>query len=1470
MTPERWHQIEELFNRALDVPAEQRSAFLTEVCGADAELREMLERLVRSDAEAADFIETPPHVSQITRLVERTVTLNDESVAHLLSQGQAPSGLAANQMIGRQIGAYKIERELGRGGMGEVYLAWRADNEFRKQVAIKLVRRGVGSEFVLRRFRRERQILASFDHPNIARLLDGGTTEDGLPYFVMEYIEGLALTRFCDEQQLSLDERLKLFSQVCAAVEYAHQQQVIHRDIKPGNILVTAQGTAKLLDFGIARILNPSLLLDTGEHTVTGMQMMTPEYASPEQMRGEAVTSASDQYSLGVLLYELLTGRRPYQLRHKLLHEVARLIIEEPPTRPSTIVKQTEEVYSPTFGQTVTLTPELVSRQRGTSPETLSATLASGLDAIVLKTLSKDPAHRYATVAELATDIQHWLQGLPVAAPAVVSLRENSANLNITTGKRRHSLAILPLKPLHLEQGSAEATQNFLGVGLADALITRLSNLRNLTVRPTASVLKYASPGSDAVQAGQELNVTHVLDGHFLQAGERIRVTVQLIEIASAAPKWAARFDEGNADLLALQDLLVEQVAAEIARNLSSEERAQVVKRGTDNPEAYEAYLRGRYYWHTYTEDGLARAITCFYDAIALDPQFAAAYTGVADYFNWMGITGLLPPEECFQAAKQAATNAIELDDKLAEAYVSLALATWAYEWDHETSRYLMQQAIALNGNYAQAHEWLAHFYSSQGQHTEAINSMRRALRIDPRSPALHAMMSFILHNARQHSEAYRYNQRALELQPDYYLALQAKSWLYPRVGTAEEALRDSRKAVELTERAPLALWSLAHVLATTGQRAEAHAVLDELRQLAGKRYIPHYFFARIHTALGEYDAAFEALQRACERRESWALEMQVDPQLDALRSDPRFGRLLAQLHPFKASTDGGTMMAELLAEQETVAEDAPSLSTPAALSASEGPAALAADTSVPAGRALGYAGTEACVPKEGAQVPPAAKPSLKKWWLAAAVLLISLSTALFFFKARPTPAVAVSDYTPNSLAVLPFRNALGDEAVQSLGTGLADAVTMRLSQIKQLAVRPAFSLQQSAQSDPVQIAREQRVEFVVSGDLQRQGDRVRLRAQMFSARANRVLWQVEFDEPATDLAWLQALLTERVLRELKFEVSGNELLQLTKSYTANHEAYQAYLVGRYHFSRRSVPALYEAIEYFEQAAQRDQNFALAYVGLADCYALLNQYGTPPPRDAYERARENAKRALALDNQLAEPHTSLAYVLFWHDRDRAEAERELRRAIELNPSYPTAHHWLALMLSAMGRLDEAKEQLRQAEQLDPRSAIIKTAAAMVWFYARQYDEALAWSRRALELDPGLVPAHKVQRWIYQTQGNYAGALAAYHQEKSFSGVADEEWPVILAQVQASGDRTAEAQAALQRGLASAIVQQSPEFLTYEIALAYTALGQLDEAFAKAEAARMHSFNFVTVDPRLERLRTDARYETLVRKAGFDN
>jgi len=299
--------------------------------------------------------------------------------------------------------------------MGDVYLASRDDDQYRKEVAIKLVQRGFDTDDIRRRFRHERQILATLDHPNIARLIDGGTTETGLPYFVMEYVDGLPLNRYCDERKLNITERLKLFRTVCSAVHYAHQHLVIHRDIKPGNILVTQEGAPKLLDFGIAKILDPDLSQPAG-HTVTELKVMTPEYASPEQVRGEQVTTATDTYSLGVLLYELLTGRRPYRIKSRRPEAVARIICEEEPERPSTAISRVEEAAKSSGASGATVTPESVSAARNEQPEKLRRLLSGDLDNIVLMAMRKEPQRRYASVEQFSEDMRRHLEGLPVIA----------------------------------------------------------------------------------------------------------------------------------------------------------------------------------------------------------------------------------------------------------------------------------------------------------------------------------------------------------------------------------------------------------------------------------------------------------------------------------------------------------------------------------------------------------------------------------------------------------------------------------------------------------------------------------------------------------------------------------------------------------------------------------------------------------------------------------------------------------------------------------------------------------------------------------------------------------------------------------------------------------------------------------------------------------------------------------------------
>jgi non-specific serine/threonine protein kinase/serine/threonine-protein kinase len=394
MTPERWQQVKDLFGSALGETPAQRAAFLASACGGDDDLRTQVESMIAAHEQDGDFIEAPAF--------ERAMGLF--------------AGGPAEAVAGRHVGPYKIARELGHGGMGAVYLAVRADDQYQKRVALKLVRRGMDTQDILRRFRHERQILASLNHPFIAQLLDGGTTEDGLPYFAMEYVEGQPITDYCDTHRLTIAERLKLFRPVCAAVHYAHQNLVVHRDLKPSNILITADGTPKLLDFGIAKLLNPELSAQTIDPTATALRLMTPEYASPEQVRGDPVTTASDVYSLGVVLYELLTGHRPYRLKSRSPHEILHVVCEEEPEKPSTAASRVEAVVDPDGATRATATPESVSRTREGQPEKLRRRLKGDLDNIVLMAMRKEPQRRYATVNQLSEDIRRHLEGQPVVA----------------------------------------------------------------------------------------------------------------------------------------------------------------------------------------------------------------------------------------------------------------------------------------------------------------------------------------------------------------------------------------------------------------------------------------------------------------------------------------------------------------------------------------------------------------------------------------------------------------------------------------------------------------------------------------------------------------------------------------------------------------------------------------------------------------------------------------------------------------------------------------------------------------------------------------------------------------------------------------------------------------------------------------------------------------------------------------------
>lgn len=1715
MTPKRWQQVEEIFQAALDRAPEERVRYVCDACADDVDLRKNVETLLLQHESAGSLLEQPLY-----------------GETELSALGPLVYAEYEDPLLGRRLGAYQIEREIGRGGMGAVYEAVRVDQEFSMRAAIKLVKRGMDTDFVLRRFRKERQILAALDHPHIARLLDGGTTEDGLPYFVMEYIEGQPLYNYCDTHKLTIAERLRLFLSICDALHYAHQKQVVHRDIKPSNVLVTSEGVPKLLDFGIAKLLNPDLVGDiTHDPTATAMRLMTPEYASPEQVQGAPTSPTTDVYSLGVLLYELLTGHRPYRLRNRAPHEIARVICEEEPAPPSFIITRPEDLLPKFVSDDEAATLKKVYCSRSASLESLRRDLSGDLDSIVMRALRKEPEWRYQTAEQLRDDISRYLEGKPISvfpdSPLSIPSRKSEP---ITT---ENSLAVLPLKLLDVHQGS-DSGPDYLGTGLADALITRLSTVGRFAVRPTSSVLRYGAE-SDPLVAGRDLGVAFVLDGRVRRAGERIRVTVQLLSVRDGTAMWAGQFDEKFTDVLTLEDAISANVAEAIVPHLSGDERLRLAKRGTNDPLAHEAYLRGRFYWNTFTEDGFARAIVCYHQAIALDPNYAVAYAGIALYYNWLGSFTVMPFAECSAAAFDAATTAVTLDPTLAEGYAALGQATLCRDFDWAAAERQLLHSIEINPNYSSARIWYALQLAMEGRFAESLHEAQLARDLDPLAIISGFSLLWCSYHARRFEEAYQLCEDALENEPHNLMMLYGSSFLLSRMGRHAEAIAAAQKCVEIMGKASHTLGRLASAQAQAGNVEAAEVVLLEMGELTERRYVSPYHLALVHSSLGKVEQALDLLEQACEIKDAKVLWMGVDPELDPLHGHPRFNELLRRLNhrlgalptlpasatgqesiavlPFRVLSSGientgdeylglgltdalitrlssvqrlvvrptssvlryrGSPVDPLIAGRDlgvnyiivgSLQRDGHRLRVTAQLvSVIEGATkwgehfdedstdVLQIEDSI-SGKVA-----SALLPqltrdeqqqllKRGTDVPEAFETYLRGryYWNSYTETGLAKALECYNHAIRLDPAYAlaytgIADYY-NWLGVFgvkPFAecsaaakqaagkaieldsasaeaySALGfatvcagfewelaegqhrraieinpnyatghnwygfhltmvgrfDEAItemlrareldplspsiiQSLGWTYYQArrfdeslTTFQnmLETAPDLAYGLAtysWALRHVGETDEAVKTAEKALSLSSGGQFYvavlgaayaaaGQGDEARaalaqlaeMSASSYVSPYHRALIRAHLGEREQVFillqeahqikdGWLAWLAVEPQFDSLREEPEFRELLKQTRNPAnsgitptrapisrrkrlrkgatkvaarapertaitmpiaspapdtqpgGSEEAQQLYTAGRYYATRRTADGLWQAIERLERAVELDPEFALAYSELADCYSLLNWYVEPPPPEAWKLARESAINAVAADPNLAEAHASLGFVRLHYDRDWENAERELRKAIQLKPGAQVPHRWFAFSLSAMGRHEEAFAEIERAREISPQSPVLATAVANVLFLAGRFDDAIEQCRKALELDSGAVAAHTVLRWAYEKKGMHREALGAFEQERVFAG----ETPTTHAkrgQVLAAVGRFDEARLILQEILA----RRSEQWVSaYEIAIIYCSLGDFDNAFrwlAQAEREHAVGFTFVRVDPRIEALRSDPRFEGLLR------
>src|SRR5947208_1950846 len=727
--PQRWDRLKTILGEALEQDSSAaRVALVERRCGQDTYLLEEAESLL-AQAEAL--------------LKERTDSFEDcaHNAASTFWQEGPPRG-------GERVGAYVIVRELGRGGMGTVFLAERADGQFEKQVAIKILNRGADTAEILRRFRAERQILARLDHPNIARLLDAGTTDDGLPYFIMDYIVGAPVTRFAVAQRLSTRQRLDLFLKICAAVEFAHQNMVVHRDIKPSNILANAEGEPRLLDFGIAKHLAKEE--DAAQSTTEAQQHLTPICASPEQAKGDPITVATDIYSLGALLYEMLSNQKPHRFStaRPTREELALVVGEQVPPRPSAVASD---------AQTARL-------------------LRGDLDAIVQFAMRKEPEMRYATVADLAADIRRHLAREPVvgrhptlgyrakcllkrngsrlASAAVVIVlagvlfafwvrsQQNSheaADMRGVTASAtdiRKSIAVLPFENL-----GDNNSPSYFADGVKDNILTDLGKVGDLKVISRSGVAPYRGKNRNMKQIGRDLGVANVLEGSVQISGDRVRINAQLIDTQTDSQIWAEQYERKLEDIFALQSELAQTIAAQLKATLSTGEKAEIWRQPTQDLQAYDLYLRARAALRgeggVIPRENWNVAVDLLNRAIARDPKFTLAYCLLNETYVLEYRFGEAHSPQHLAAAKAAAETALRLEPHREEA--RLALARYYYQGSRDYRR-TEQELSSIPSSAPHGVEFftLASLVERRlGQFAASIRNGDKVVELDPQNASL-------------------------------------------------------------------------------------------------------------------------------------------------------------------------------------------------------------------------------------------------------------------------------------------------------------------------------------------------------------------------------------------------------------------------------------------------------------------------------------------------------------------------------------------------------------------------------------------------------------------------------------------------------------------------------------------------------------------------------------------------------------
>jgi eukaryotic-like serine/threonine-protein kinase len=850
MTPERWGQIEKVFHSALERAPGERAAYLDEACAGDEALRNDLETLL-------DAHERPES--------------RFEAILDAIKAGVAAEPLAEDKigsMAGMTLGRYRLLSPLGAGGMGEVYHA--LDTRLDREVAVKILpARLADNPESMRRFEREAKAVAALSHPNILSIHDFGT-EQGVSYAVMELLKGETLRSRLAQGALPWRKAVGIGIDITEGLSAAHAKGITHRDLKPENIFLTSDGRTKILDFGLARV-KAAVPDESGASAPTapfvtdpGFVMGTPGYMSPEHVRGAEVEAPGDIFSFGSVLYEMVTGRRPFA--GKTPADTMAAILRDDP-------------------------PELSESGKN---------IPQDLEQVIVHCLEKNPAERFQSARDLAFALKTISGGsgkskaiskLPPMRPRVAVLGAAGLLLPllglilymIIDPEKSVSLVVLPF--------SNGNDTEYISDGITESIINNLSQLPQLRVIARTTAFSYKGRPVNPQQVGKELRVHAVITGKATLRGDSLIVQAELTDVATGAQTWGEKYELKFSAILNVQEEIARAICERLRLRLTGEQQQLITKRHTQNSDAYDLYLQGLYHWNKRTEKDVRDGITYFARATTIDPSYALAYVGSANSYIWTA--NALPPKVAMSTAKTMATKAIQLNDALAEAHTSLAAVDLLYDWNWSEAESEFERAIALNRNYATAHQWYAEYLTAMGRHNEAIAEIKQALDLDPRSPIITRDVGWHYYCARQYDQAIEQCQETLKLDPNFAQAHTLLGLAYVKKGMFPEAIAEMQNAVRLSSSSNN-LARLGYAYVTSGQNGEARQILDKLTNLSSEAYVWPTYIAAIYGGLGDKDQAFAWLEKAYQDRTGGLIYLKVFPMLDSLRSDPRF-RGLAQ-----------------------------------------------------------------------------------------------------------------------------------------------------------------------------------------------------------------------------------------------------------------------------------------------------------------------------------------------------------------------------------------------------------------------------------------------------------------------------------------------------------------------------------------------------------------------------------------------